>query len=66
MTFCGVTLDKETAEQFKEFLREKDIYFEPSECGKFTYIAFQTDLGSDYVMRWFSIWQEAKSGNPVK
>lgn len=33
-------VDKQTAEKYKQYFRENDIYFEPSELGDLVYISF--------------------------
>ena len=49
----GVTMTREEAEQFKDFLRELDVYFEPSECYANIHIEFKTALPFDFIMAEF-------------
>lgn len=49
----GVTMTREEAEQFKNFLRELGVYFEPSECYENIHIEFKTALPFDFVMAEF-------------
>lgn len=49
----GVTMTKKEAEPFKNFLREFDIDFEPSECYANIHIEFKTALPFDFVMMEF-------------
>ena len=46
----GVTMSREVAEQFKNFLRKLNIYFEPSECYADIHIEFKTAIPFDYLM----------------
>lgn len=34
-------MDKQTAEKYKQYFRENDIYFEPSEAYNLVHISFQ-------------------------
>ena len=52
-TWYGVTMTKEEAEQFKNFLREMGVYFEPSECYDKVHIEFKTAIPFDFVMAEF-------------
>ena len=46
-------MTREEAERFKNFLRELDIYFEPSECYENIHIEFKTAVPFDYLMAEF-------------
>lgn len=54
----GVTMTREEAEQFKDFLRELDIYFEPSECYADIHIEFKTAVPFEYLMMVFEEYRE--------
>ena len=58
MKFIGVTMDRRRAELFKEFLRYKDIYYEPSECYSRIHIEFRTDKTFEETMEEFEKWLE--------
>ncbi len=53
MTWYGITLDRKKAEDFKNFLRKEEIYFEPSECYQNIHIEFRTDLSFEEIMSGF-------------
>lgn len=62
----GVTVSKETAEVFKEFLRQEPaiLDFEPSECYQNIHIEFKTELSFEEVAidrysEWLSKRKEA-------
>ena len=55
----GVTVSKETAEVFKEFLRQEPaiLDFEPSECYQDIHIEVETDLKFAEMLDRYIDWQ---------
>ena len=55
----GVTLSKETAETFKDFLRQEPaiLDFEPSGCYEKVHIEFKTELPFEEVINRYIDWQ---------
>ena len=55
----GVTVCKETAEVFKDFLRQEPaiLDFEPSECYSNIHIEFETELSFEEVIDRYIDWQ---------
>lgn len=58
----GVTLSKETASVFKDFLRQEPaiITFEPSECYQNIHIEFKTELSFEEIINKYIAYGTAK------
>ena len=58
--FVGVNTDRETAKDFKAFLRDRNIYFEPSECYSDIYFEVKTDKKFSEIVTDFENWSATR------
>lgn len=60
----GCQVDKKTAEIYKQYFRENDIYFEPSEAYDLVHISFMvTDEEMDKLTKWVKTNPFARGGS---
>lgn len=60
----GCQVDKKTAEKYKQYFRENDIYFEPSEAYDLVHISFMvTDEEMEALDEWLKTNPFARGDN---